>query len=525
MRRLRAPFLLLALLLICPMIMGAGVASSAPTDVGWQTSVPSMLEAQAPGSSVQPIITVGEVLPGGYRFESIPDGISFVKHGFKRADVYVNHETSTVPFPFVAGDPNASFADFTNALVSKLDLKWSHAEGVGVKKGEIVIPHEANYQRFCSNFIVGPAHGFDREILFTNEEATDFVYRTGQAWPVVPGDPAAEQAGVVVAYDIHSGEYKSIYGMGRHNHENSVGVPGYGHPVVLSGDDTFSAPASQMYLYTAEDTEQVLADEGQLWAFKSDDPATNDYGDLSGTESVSGEFIPVPEEVAKGDQTALENWSNANGVFQFIRIEDIAYNRTTPNVVYFADTGEPRAIPDDVTGRLKRGPSGTLGPYPNGRLFKMVLNASDPTQVDSLSIEVDGDAGGYNNSGVFHQPDNIETTTRSILIQEDPGSHQRFPGATNARIWKYSIGSGALEVVAEVDQSLDPAAAVGEWESSGIIDASAVFGQGAFLVDVQAHSRGMYVMTDQIDVDGDGDLDVTRKLEGGQLLLFRLPGA
>ena len=41
-------------------------------------------------------------------------------------------------------------------------------------------------------------------------------------------------------------------------------------------------------------------------------------------------------------QTALENWSNANNVFQFVRVEDIAYDPDNPRVVYFADTGSTR---------------------------------------------------------------------------------------------------------------------------------------------------------------------------------------
>jgi hypothetical protein len=149
--------------------------------------------------------------------------------------------------------------------------------------------------------------------------------------------------------DPVTGAYRSIYGMGRHHHENSVAVPGYGHPVVLSGDDTFSAPASQLYMYTADDADAVWNDEGWLWAFRSDDPATNDYGDLTTGESVGGEFIPVPRAIAVGDQSGLESWSNANNVFQFIRVEDIAYDRNDPNVDYVADTGEPRALPDATT--------------------------------------------------------------------------------------------------------------------------------------------------------------------------------
>ena len=137
-------------------------------------------------------------------------------------DVYVNHETSLVAFP-------ANRSDFTNSLVSKLRLNQHSA---GVLRGEYVIGNDANYQRFCSNFLVGEEHGFERELLLTNEEARDIVLRQGYAWhpPSVSLDePFAEQAGVVVALDTQSGAYRSIYGMGRHNHENDVAVPGYGN--------------------------------------------------------------------------------------------------------------------------------------------------------------------------------------------------------------------------------------------------------------------------------------------------------
>ena len=415
-----------------------------PHHAGFKTSQAAMLDPAVPGAKVTPLITVGETLPGSnYMFESIPDGIALQKgHGWK-VHAYVNHETSTVPFPFTPGTPpvqGTGLNDFTNSLLSKLTLS---RHGGGVLSGKYVIPSEANYQRFCSNFIASRKHGFERPLLFTNEEATDFVNRTGNAWPGTPG----EQAGVVVAYDLRTGQYRSIYGMGRHNHENSVALEGYRHPVVLSGDDTFSAPSSQMYMYLAENANAVWNDEGTLWAFRSSNPAINDYGDLSGSMSVAGEFIRVPTDIAKGDQTALETWSNANNVFQFIRVEDIAYDRKHRNVVYFADTGEPRALPDPATGRLRRGPSGTIGPWPNGRMFKMVLDRKDPKLVKSLSILIDGDARGAAGAGaldLIHQPDNVETTKDLLLFQEDPGSHNQYPlgTGTTARIWAYDLKKG-----------------------------------------------------------------------------------
>ena len=251
----------------------------------------------------------------------------------------------------------------------------------------------------------------------------------------------------------------------------------------------------------------------------------NDYGDLAAGQSVSNRFIPVPDAIAdglpggpaNGPQASLEAWSNENNVFQFIRVEDIAYDRQHPNVVYFADTGEPRALPTGAgASRLTRGPSGTKGPYMNGRLFRMELDKKDPNVVRSLSVlpNADFDAGGYYNAGVAHQPDNVETTSGGILFQEDPGSHNQsadpnFPHATNARVWYYDLRTARLTVVAEVDQSQDPAAPKGNWESSGIVDVSEYYGKGSFLLDVQAHSKFFGPRS--------------AKREDGQVLLLRLP--
>jgi hypothetical protein len=122
----------------------------------------------------------------------------------------------------------------------------------------------------------------------------------------------------------------------------------------------------------------------------------------------------------------------------------------------------------------------------------------------------------------------VETTADSLLIQEDPGSHNQYPpsdpAGTSARIWLYDLATGTMTEVAEVVQSLDPAALQGAWESSGIVDASQFYGPGAFLVDVQAHT--LFVETapgpDLVPPEGP---DWLYKREGGQLLLITIPGA
>ncbi len=549
---------------------------------GFKTAKPSMLTPVAPGSTVTPLITVGDTLAGGYRYESIPDGISFQakggkhkgkdrghgkKHGAKNdprtVDLYINHETSFVPFPYTPSAPTEANSqnDFDNSQESHLVL---NDETAGILSGEMVIKSAQNYQRFCSNFLATKENGFNRSLLFANEEGIDWVKREGKAFPATIGADDARQIGVVVAYDPKKDKSRPIWGMGRHNHENSVAVPGYGHPVVLSGDDAFvNIPAqSQVYSYIAKNSNAVWKDKGDLWAFVSDTPGFNDYEDFApgSTQVIQGHFVKVPKNIATGrnpdgtemmaadagypappntgwqtvngvgidgPQWVLEHWSDLNDVFQFVRIEDMAYDKRPgmQNVVYMADSG--------------RGTAGAPQPgrSTNGRIWKLVLDRKDPTKVTSLSILIDGDTSPVKSPGAIHQPDNLESTQNGLLITEDPGSSQQFnPGeadATTARLMHYRFATNTISIAARVDQSADegptdvdsaPAGRLGAWESTGVVDVSSVFGRDSFLINIQAHTLWVEKAPGNDDVAPAGP-DYTFKREGGQLILVRIPGA
>src|SRR5262245_33432429 len=165
----------LQLFLVCGLVVSAVAAASAAlagdNTSGFRTTAPSMLTTgDRADVRFTPIATVGEILPGGTRFESIPDGISLRTRGEGRVDVYVNHETSTVPFPDAPAAPTEANSqnDFTNAEVSMLALNQHSA---GVLKSEKAITGAEGFQRFCSNFLAWTEQGFDRALLFTNEEA------------------------------------------------------------------------------------------------------------------------------------------------------------------------------------------------------------------------------------------------------------------------------------------------------------------------------------------------------------------
>jgi Bacterial protein of unknown function (DUF839) len=492
------------------LLMAAPSASAAP----FFTSVPLMITLADPSSSeATAIISVGDTV-GDFFFEGIPDGIGAMPGSGGNVEVFVNHEQSTVPF--------GGLADFEMASVSHLTLDPSG----GVLAGSVPLPDSAGFQRFCSSTMAGPADGLSSYLYLTGEEAPD-------ALPVPPGapygpDPAyapenLRQSGYAVVLDPVTGEFTQVAGMGRHNHENVMVLPGAWDKIaVISGDDTFSAPSSQLYLYLAEDEDAIWADEGNLLAFRvthkngvrvaPGNPfnGANDYGDVTTGDHLQGRFIRVPGWIARGTtgtppQDALERWSNRHNVFQFIRVEDTAYDPDVPigqnPVMYFADTGSSSAVPDPTTGRLT---AGSGGPYGNGRIFQMTFAKHNPRRVVDFSIVLDGN-GATNPlapAPAMKNPDNLGISSNSLMVQEDISS-----GAAS-RILRYDLNTAGWSIVGQVNT-------VG-WESSGIVDASAFFGDGAWLLDVQAHS----IFVDEVDTG-----DVTLKREGGQLILLTVDGS
>lgn len=510
----------------------------------------------AAGGRVIPLINSGQTFDG-VMFEGIPDGLGVVPvgQGQRYVDLYVAFEQSHVPF--------SGFADFEDSSVqrARLDLKT-----LALTKLDEVLPPSAGFIRFCSAYMAGPEQGFDNYTFMVNEESNDVLQvPAGAPYGEDPALLGFRQAGYSVYLDTKTGSYDEIASLGRYNHENTVIVPGgWDKLVALSGDDTFDAPASQLYLQLADDAEAFKADEGDLYAFQVtatnngallEDPyyafnGANDYHEIAVNDSWSGRFILVPPDIARGTtgtpgtlgtapQKALEDWSNANNVFQFIRVEDLAYDPDNPNVVYFTDTGERRALTDDEwdglptrgdtidrspTGRMHRGlsrvpadttqteifPADPFGQHGNGRIFKMVLNADDPLVVDSIRVVHDADTTLADGVTRMRNPDNLDVGATSIMVQEDTSS---------AKVWRYALETGAWTHVATVTQATA--------ETSGIIDMSDWLGAGWWALDVQSHvnlefgSPGQTYIT---PITGARITYQTRR-EDGQLLLMQIPGS
>lgn len=235
--------------------------------------------------------------------------------------------------------------------------------------------------------------------------------------------------------------------------------------------------------------------------FKADsETRENDFVKSDGT--ITGTWVQV-DPVTNNTEALLETAADAAGALAFIRIEDGTYDRNTNGTFYFVTTGA----------------TGASGPETNqlGRLYKFTFN---PTTLNagaaSLDMLLSGDAGDP-----VVNPDNIDINAAGqIMICEDCNGEHRgsFLAGRDAGIWMYDTTTGDTWLVAEIDQTAVSATyrgSAGEWETSGVIDASAAFGAGTWLVVVQAHSINS---TEASEIRGSGtDLMLG---EGGQLLLL-----
>jgi hypothetical protein len=431
------------------------VAAPSIVESGAMTTVrPFIQPLDGSNLSITPLLTTGEMV-GDYQMAGVPAGLGAVRSG-DHVILLMNHELSA------EDDGNQS-----DSRVSRLELDL---ETGAVLSGSYVITGDEGYWSLDSASLAGPEVAFDAPFFLTGEESTE-----------------SPHGGMAMAIDAFEGRVTELPWLGKFAHASQVVVPGFeGKTVVLATED--NRDGSQLYMYIADSPADFLAGEGQLFVFKADDAAGT--ADIAKGDQLTGSFIPV-DQANNLDAQTLETKVRDDGAFTFIRLEDLTYDRTYPNTIYFTDTGD-----DGAPNLAADGTPLSL----NGRLYQLTLDPADPTTVTSLTVLLDGDAGDD-----IHNPDNIDADPYTIMLQEDTD-------AGMARILAYSIADNTLTPVATLDQSdsdelVDPGDEPGAWESSGIINVSRIFGEGAWLADVQAHSR----MEPQF-----GGQD-----QGGQLLLIR----
>ena len=423
---------------------------------------PFLVATDSATLEITPIITAGEMV-GDYQMAGVPDGLGAYQDG---ADVvlFMNHELTT------ADGANASFA-----RVSRLVLDGKTG---AVTSGSYALDGTEGYERLCSASLAGSDAGFKTPVFMTGEESQSGKF-----------------GGVAIAIDGATSEVTQLPWLGHISHENVLAVPGFtGKTVIVTTDD--DSKGSELYLYVADSPEAVLAGSGQLYVFKADKGANT--GDIKKGDDLTGSFAPVGQS-DNADPKTLQAAVTSMGAFNFVRLEDVTYDRNTTTTIYFTDTGDDQDPNLDASGK----------PYTkNGRIYSMALDPSDPTKVTSFKVLLDGDAGDD-----IKNPDNVDASKTTLMICEDRNGYNRAENSDDTgRIFAYTFADGKLTAIAKLDQSdgpglVDQGDKAGSWESSGILNVSEFYGDGAWLVDVQAHS---------IKVAQFGKED-----ESGQLLMLR----
>jgi hypothetical protein len=424
---------------------------------GVKTAKDPYLVPTAAGVVVDPILSTGDVVPAGqtpaYQMSGIPDGLgAFSKgkgdgHGKQKGTytVLMNHELG-VTFP---GQPPG-----VNARISKLTID---AKTNSVLSAKYPFTGNEGFERFCSATLT-QIHG--KPWYFTGEEAINGI----------PPAPPAGHDGSSIAMNAETGKWWETEHFGHLQHENIVPTK-LSKWFFLTTDDDFRVGFdAYLYAYIAKSFKAAISGDpskGSLYVWKANGAIQST--DIHKGQTLTGHFVPI-SQAENANSVTLKNAAISRGAFKFDRLEDAALYRPVKGRYYFSDTGKaPRTT--------------------RGRIYQFDVNKADPTQA-SLKVILDGDAGDD-----IINPDNIDTSARSIVIQEDRESPFRgcpcppnppAPDAGYNRVLVYDIAAGTLQSVARVatPSTLRP----GTWESSGVINAFRILGPGWWLTDVQAHS-------------------------------------
>ena len=440
------------------------------------------------------IFSVGDRVPETsnpaqeYQMVGIPDGMG--AHELDNDDddddgiaLFVNHEfpNTTLSEPTIGQPPNRGaivsryLLDEDGEVVSgERAYDTVYVENTLVGPAAEVGNATPGFGRFCSSTLAGRKEGFDRNIFFTNEE----------------GDSAA-------TFDGNGGQSVAVFDnkahvlpkLGHFAKENTVPMRGTGsRTVLLPLEDGPSSPDSQLFMYVGEKDRSAPSgslarnglDNGSLYVFVGDDSAKNsELGFQSGT--TTGDWVLIPGAETMTD-VQLEAAADAAGAFAFVRIEDGAFNKKSNRDFYFVTTGGNKAAGNEL-----------------GRAYHLRFNRSDPTGEASLKVVYNADTVVAAGGDIALSPDNIDTSKKYLMIQEDGTSQSRPVMQANGRdggIWRFELDGAKVDVddrefVAELDspgRDGIPVPTSGTWETSGIIDASRFLGPDTWFVDVQAHS-------------------------------------
>jgi hypothetical protein len=426
---------------------------------GPSTSTSPYILPSAPNVRFTSIVTVGNALPADGVFAGKPDGIGAYDNGDGTITVLVNHELGSSDG--IVRDHGSRGAYVDRLVIDKATLRIISSDDLiqSVRRWDddtnSYYTGTTAFKNFCSSDLAAPSAYFNPatgsgtsvRIYLTGEESS-----TGRAFATLVTGPNAGTA------------YELPY-FGNMAFENVVANPlAQQKTIVALTDDNSGAGEGEVYFYIGQkqssgtDIQKAGLANGDLYGLR-----VVGIADEASGSPANGTFrlqeIGPGGDASNMSAAQIEAESDAEGVTNFLRPEDCAWDPNNPNVFYFAITD---------TARLYRA------------TFTDITN---PLLGGTITAVLDGSEGQ-------RSLDNITVAAGKVILQEDPGGSSRL-----ARIWQYDIASDSLTQLAAFDPARFSSGGSGyittSEESSGVLDVTALLGDSdtrAYLLDAQVHA-------------------------------------
>jgi hypothetical protein len=428
-----------------------------------------------PGVDIVSILTTGDTVnlkPDGatpYRMVGIPDGLgAFADEDDDTFTLLMNHELTAGSGIARAHGKVGAFV--SRWVINRRTLAVEHGEDldktVYTWSGSAYTPGGGPMGRFCSADLARKSAWYDKR---TRRGYNGLIFMNGE-------ETGTE--GRAFAHLLNGTSYELPY-LGKLAWENAVANPSTGVKTVVVGTD--DGQGGQVHIYVGDKKASSNPIEaaglvgGSVYAVAVQGVAAEDA--LTGIPSGSAFTCVNIGDVSAKTGVQLDSAVVAAGGTSFLRPEDGCWDPEHPNDFYFVTTAS-------FTGF--------------SRLWVLHFkDAANPALGGTINMLLDGTEGQK-------MMDNITVSHGKVLICEDVGNN-----AWVGRVLLYDIKRDTLTPIAQHDPNRFVAGAPNfltiDEESSGVIPADELLGEGWYLIVVQAH------------YPTDAEL-----VEGGQLLAIHL---
>jgi serralysin len=529
--------------------------------LSFDTTQPSQVQGLN-GWTIDPLVTIGDKI-GNYVPTGIPDGIGAYSLNDTTVRFLVNSEIgNTVGYKYtlknglqLPGSRISTFdVDKRTMQVVNAGLSFDtiiNREGKEVKT--VADIENGGINRFCSGALFeanqfGNGIGLADRMYFAGEETAGggaFVLDTKTN--ILHAVPWLGRAGWENATEINTGDPNKVaFLIGD---DNRAPLTLYVGDKNAKKDGSFldrnGLAQGKMYAWVADDTKNAT------------DPIELDEAAFKGTNSTTnGKFVELAYYDATKKGTAVDGPDADTSIQNDLGYDALGFATqaqqtklaTDAKAFVFSRVEDVSTNPKDGTQAVLAvtGVEGTPNVW--GATYKIDIDFNNIATGDitgKLDILYDGNDADKKDFGL-RSPDNLDwADDGKIYINEDRAISSTLFGATSKlESAIFSIDPAAadpsktLTRIAQVDRTGLPATQtdpvptdIGNWETSGILDVSNLFGAKPgelFVFDVQAHSlvNGTIITASDVDGDGNGTKTANENLvQGGQISFLIAPKA